>query len=144
VIKAAEEKFKEAAEAYEVLSRCRQEERYDQYGQQRWEATVVGFSGGGMRMEDIFANFGDIFSEFGGGGSPFDAFFWRRRRRKHPRQRCRGSNLRVTIPLNLSEISKGAHKTIRVKKYITCKTCDGSGRKTNNLFKHALLVKAAV
>src|SRR6185436_6768989 len=74
--KASEEKFKEAAEAYEVLSDPDKKKRYDQFGHAAMGGNGGGgYSGGGMRMEDIFANFGDIFSEFGGGGSPFDAFF---------------------------------------------------------------------
>ncbi len=125
--KAAEEKFKEAAEAYEVLSDASKKQRYDQFG----HAGVSGASGGGpggggfggMRMEDIFENFGDVFGDgfFGGGGG-----------RGGGRSRgggARGSNLRVKIKLNYEEIIKGAHKTIKVKKYIRCETCSGNGAK---------------
>lgn len=123
--KAAEEKFKEAAEAYEILSNPDKKQRYDQYG----HAGVGGASsgghggfGGGMRMEDIFENFGDVFGEgfFGGGG------------RSNGGRRGggnRGSNLRVKVKLNYEEILKGAHKTIKVKKYVKCDTCAGVGAK---------------
>jgi molecular chaperone DnaJ len=129
--KAAEEKFKEAAEAYEVLSDETKRKRYDQYGHAASNGGG-GFSGGGMRMEDIFANFGDIFGDFSGGGSPFEAFFGGGRGRSE--RGVRGSNLRVTIPLDLKEISRGAHKTIKVKKYVTCKTCSGSGARDSSSF----------
>src|ERR1041384_4853643 len=79
--KAAEEKFKEAAEAYEVLSDADKKRRYDQFGHAGVGSNGGGFSGGGMRMEDIFANFGDIFSEFGGGGGS-------QRRCRQSWQRC--------------------------------------------------------
>ena len=121
--KAAEEKFKAAAEAYEVLSNADKKQRYDQYGHAGLGGAAGGggFGGGGfggMRMEDIFENFGDVFGgAFGGGGS---------------RSRGggnRGSNLRVKVKLNYEEILKGAHKTIKVKKYVRCDTCAGVGAK---------------
>ncbi|MBK7587255.1 MAG: molecular chaperone DnaJ [Bacteroidetes bacterium] len=121
--KAAEEKFKAAAEAYEVLSNADKKQRYDQYGHAGLGGAAGGggFGGGGfggMRMEDIFENFGDVFGGgFGGGGS---------------RSRGggnRGSNLRVKVKLNYEEILKGAHKTIKVKKYVRCDTCAGVGAK---------------
>ncbi len=125
--KAAEEKFKEAAEAYEVLSNADKKQRYDQYGHAGvGGAAGGGFGGGGfgggMRMEDIFENFGDVFGEsfFGGAG------------RSSSRSRgtgSRGSNLRVKVKLNYEEILKGAHKTIKVKKYVRCETCAGVGAK---------------
>lgn len=121
--KAAEEKFKAAAEAYEVLSNADKKQRYDQYGHAGLGGAAGGggFGGGGfggMRMEDIFENFGDVFGGgFGGSGS---------------RSRGggnRGSNLRVKVKLNYEEILKGAHKTIKVKKYVRCDTCAGVGAK---------------
>jgi len=126
--KAAEEKFKEAAEAYDVLSTQDKKERYDRFG----HAGVGGASGGGgfgaggMRMEDIFQNFGDIFGEdvfgsfFGGGG------------RGGRQQGSRGSNLRVKLKMDYSEIAAGASKKIKVKKYVPCGTCNGSGAKDKN------------
>ncbi len=128
--KDAEEKFKEAAEAYEVLSDDNKKARYDQYGHAGMGGAGGfggGFGGGGMNMEDIFSQFGDIFGGhfggggFGGGGSQ--------------RQQLRGSNLRVRIKLNLEEMVNGTQKTIKVKKMKlapgatskTCSTCNGSG-----------------
>jgi len=124
--KAAEEKFKEAAEAYEILSDADKKQRYDQFGHAGVGGASGGgggFGGGGMRMEDIFSNFGDVFGEgfFGGGGQ-----------RGGGRTRgtgARGSNLRVKVKLNYEELLKGAHKTIKVKKYIKCDTCAGNGAK---------------
>jgi len=124
--KSAEDKFKEAAEAYEILSDADKKARYDQFGHAGVGGASGGgggFGGGGMRMEDIFSNFGDVFGEsfFGGGGQ-----------RGGGRSRgtgARGSNLRVKVKLNYEELLKGAHKTIKVKKYIKCDTCNGNGAK---------------
>ena len=128
---AAEEKFKEAAEAYEVLSDDNKRARYDQFGHAGMGG-AGGFGGGGfgggMNMEDIFSQFGDIFGgHFGGGG--FGGFGG------GGRQQVRGSNLRVRIKLNLEEMVNGTQKTIKVKKMKlapgatakTCPTCNGSG-----------------
>jgi molecular chaperone DnaJ len=123
--KAAEEKFKEAAEAYEVLSNPDKKQRYDQFGHAANASSPNGGygGGGGMNMEDIFSQFGDIF----GGGSPFDSFFGGQ---SHGGRRgVRGSNLRIKVKLNLEEISAGAEKKIRVNKQVVCKTCDGTGAK---------------
>ncbi|NVK50080.1 MAG: molecular chaperone DnaJ [Cyclobacteriaceae bacterium] len=123
----AEEKFKEAAEAYEVLSNPEKRQRYDQFGHQGLGGNG-GFGGGGMNMEDIFAQFGDI---FGGGG--FSSFFGGggggRRTKK-------GTNLRVKLKLNLQEISNGVEKKIKVKRHVvapgvtfkSCSTCQGTGQ----------------
>ncbi|HBF87417.1 MAG TPA: molecular chaperone DnaJ [Bacteroidales bacterium] len=122
--KSAEEKFKEAAEAYEVLSNDDKKRRYDQFG----HAGVGGASGGsggyggGMSMDDIFSNFGDIFGDVFGGG--FGGFGGRGRQ---SRRVNKGTNLRVKVKLNLNEIATGVEKKIKVKKYVSCKTCDGSG-----------------
>jgi molecular chaperone DnaJ len=129
--KSAEEKFKEAAEAYEVLSDATKKQRYDQFGHAGVGGASGGggfgggFGGGGMRMEDIFENFGDVFGEgfFGGGG------------RSGGRTRgggARGSNLRVKIKMNYEEVIKGAHKTIKVKKHVKCTSCSGSGARDNS------------
>jgi molecular chaperone DnaJ len=123
----AEEKFKEAAEAYEVLSNTEKRQRYDQFGHQGLGGNG-GYSGGGMNMEDIFSQFGDI---FGGGG--FDSFFGGGR---GGRRTKKGTNLRVKLKLNLKEIANGVEKKIKVKRHVladgvtfkTCSTCHGSGQ----------------
>ena len=125
--KDAEEKFKEAAEAYEILSDPDKRARYDRFG----HAGVSGNGGfqGGMTMDDIFSQFGDIF-----GDSPFESFFGRSTRRQQG-QGQRGSNLRIKVALTLEEIANGVTKKIKVKKRITCKTCDGSGAKDSSSVK---------
>jgi molecular chaperone DnaJ len=124
--KAAEEKFKEAAEAYEILSNPEKRKRYDQYG----HAGVGGASGAGgfnMNMDDIFSHFGDIFGDafgFGGAGGG--------RRGGGGRRVNRGSNLRIKVKLTLEEISEGVEKKVKVNKYVSCSTCHGSGAKGNS------------
>ena len=123
--KAAEDKFKEAAEAYEILSNPEKRQRYNQYG----HAGVGGASGGGgggqygggMNMDDIFSNFGDIF----GGGGGFGG-----QRSGGGRRVMRGSNLRIKVKLNLSEVAKGVEKKLKVNKFVSCQTCKGSGAKS--------------
>jgi molecular chaperone DnaJ len=116
--KQAEEKFKEAAEAYEVLSNPEKRQRYNQFGHAGVGASGAGF-GGGMNMDDIFSQFGDIFGGafggFGGGG------------RSGGRRVARGTNLRVKVKLNLKEVANGVEKKIKVNKFVGCKTCSGSG-----------------
>lgn len=126
--KAAEEKFKEAAEAYEVLSDADKKAQYDRFGHAGVSGNGRGF-GGNPNMEDIFSQFGDIFGEdifgsfFGGQGGGG-------RRGGGQRSRgTRGSNLRIKIKLNYEEIAKGVNKQIKVKKYVGCTTCSGSGAK---------------
>lgn len=125
--KAAEDKFKEAAEAYEVLSSPEKKQRYDQFGHAGvgGAAGGGGFSGGSMNMEDIFSQFGDIF----GGGSPFESFFGGGGRQSGGRRVAKGSNLRIKVKLTLEEIAHGVEKKIKVNKQIVCKTCDGTGAK---------------
>ncbi len=127
--KTAEEKFKEAAEAYEVLSDPQKKARYDRFGHAGVSGNAGGgFGGGGMTMEDIFQQFGDIFGE---GGSPFDSFFGGGRTRTRARGQ-RGSNLRIKVSLTLEEIANGVNKKIKVKKHVTCGQCNGSGAKDSS------------
>ena len=134
--KEAEEKFKEAAEAYEVLSDADKKAKYDRFGHAAFGPGTGAGGGshpGGMNMDDIFSHFGDIFGEdlfggmFGGGG---------RGRSGAGRTRgIRGSNLRIRLKLSLEEMAKGVTKNIKVKKYVPCNTCNGSGAKDNNSFQ---------
>ena len=132
--KEAEANFKEAAEAYEVLSNADKKARYDQFGHQAFDG-AGGFGGGGMNMDDIFSQFGDIFGgAFGGGGgfSGFGGGFGGGQRR------VKGSNLRIRVTLTLDEIANGVEKKIKVKRkvqapgttYKTCSTCNGAGQVT--------------
>lgn len=121
--KSAEEKFKEAAEAYEVLSDQQKRQRYDQFGHAGVGGAAGGGFGGGMTMEDIFSHFGDIFGDIGGFGG-FGGFGGSRSR--GPRVR-KGSDLRVKVKLTLAEIAKGVEKKIKVKKYVSCTECSGTG-----------------
>lgn len=129
--KASEEKFKEAAEAYEVLSDATKKAQYDRFGHAGMQGGAggqQGYRGGGMNMEDIFTNFGDIFGE----GSPFESFFGGQQQRGRGQQRsggARGSNLRIKVSLSLKEIAEGANKKLKVKKQVSCHTCNGSGAK---------------
>jgi len=128
--KEAEEKFKEAAEAYEVLSDADKRAKYDRYGHSAFSPGSGGFSGSqNVNMEDIFSQFGDIF-----GDDLFGSFFGGSRRSAGGgRARgTRGSNLRVKLRLNYEELAKGVTKTIKVKKYVNCTTCSGSGAKDKN------------
>ena len=124
--KQSEEKFKEAAEAYEILSDTQKRQRYDQYGHAGVGGASGGggFNGGGMNMDDIFSHFGDIFGgHFGGGG--FSGFGGGQR---SGGQRVRkGSDLRVKVKLTLAEIAVGVEKKIKVKKQVACSHCSGTG-----------------
>lgn len=129
--KAAEDKFKEAAEAYEVLSDADKKAKYDRYGHAGVDGQG-GFSGGGMTMDDIFSQFGDVFGDsgfgsfFGGGGG--GAASGRQRGQK-------GTNLRIKVSLTLEEIAHGVHKKIKVKKEVACNSCNGSGAKDSSSVK---------
>ncbi|RYD93918.1 MAG: molecular chaperone DnaJ [Sphingobacteriales bacterium] len=123
----AEDKFKEAAEAYEILSDDQKRGRYDQFGHRG--VSGAGGGGGGMNMDDIFSQFGDIFG--GGGGSPFDSFFGGGGGRGGRRVR-KGTNLRIKLKLDLAEIANGVEKKIKVKRYVACDTCGGNGSKNGS------------
>lgn len=129
--KEAEEKFKEAAEAYEILSDADKRAQYDRFGHAAFgPGRGSGGHPGGMNMDDIFSQFGDIF-----GDEMFGSFFGGGRGRGGAQQRgrgARGSDLRVKLKLNYEEIAKGAAKTIKVKKYVTCNTCGGNGAKDSS------------
>lgn len=128
--KEAEDKFKEAAEAYEVLSNPEKKAQYDRYGHARPGAG--GFGGQHMNMDDIFSQFGDIF----GGGSPFDSFFGGGGSSRGGRRQRKGSNLRIKLKLNLEEIANGVEKKIKVHRMVhaegvsfkTCSHCQGTGQ----------------
>ena len=129
--KEAEEKFKLAAEAYEVLSDPQKKAKYDQYGHQAFENGGGGYGGGGhMNMDDIFSQFGDIFGSAFGGGGGFGGFSGGGQRR------VKGSNLRIKVKLTLEEIANGVEKKVKVKRkvqapgvsYKTCSTCNGQGQ----------------
>lgn len=134
--KAAEEHFKEAASAYEILSDPEKKARYDRFGH---AGAGGGFhGGGGMNMEDIFSQFGDIFGGAFGGGA-FGGFGG-----GHQRRTVKGSNLRVRLKLTLAEIMDGVEKQLKLQKlvrakgteYGTCPACRGSGqvRRVQNTF----------
>ncbi len=127
--KEAEEKFKQAAEAYEILSDENKKARYDQYGHAAFEGGQGGFGGGGMNMEDIFSQFGDIFGgAFGGGFGGFGG--------GRGQARVKGGNLRIRVKLTLEEIAKGVEKKVKVRRkvqadgvsYKTCSVCNGTGQ----------------
>ena len=129
--KAAEEKFKEAAEAYEVLSNPEKRQRYDQFGHAGMGGGS-GFGAGGFSMEDIFSQFGDIFGgRFGGGGFGGFGDFFGGGGGSRQRQN-RGSDLRVKVKLTLKEIAKGTEKKIKVRKYVACPDCKGSGARNGS------------
>ena len=126
--KAAEEKFKEAAEAYEVLSNPEKRQRYDQFGHAGMGG-AAGFSGGGMSMEDIFSNFGDIFGDFFGGGfvdleAPAVPAV---HQDEYPKEL-----ICVSVKLTLEEINTGVEKKIKVNKNVTCSACSGSGARAGS------------
>ncbi len=130
--KEAEEKFKEAAEAYDVLSNPDKKARYDQFGHAGLEG-AGGFGGQGMSMDDIFSSFGSIFGDlFGGGGGFGFSGFGDSRGRGGARSTSRGSNLRIKVKLTLEEIEQGVEKKIKVGKYVPCKSCGGSGARNNS------------
>ncbi len=125
----AEEKFKEAAEAYEVLSDPEKRKRYDQFGHAGVNGQGGGGFGGGMSMEDIFSNFGDIFgSAFGGAFGGFGG------QSSGGRRVNKGSNLRIKVSLTLEDIAKGTHKKIKVTKYVPCDSCGGTGAKNSSSY----------
>lgn len=127
--KSAEDKFKEAAEAYEVLSDPQKRERYNRYGHDG-----VNSQGGGMSMDDIFSHFGDVFGgAFGGFGGGFGSGFGGGGTRRRVN---RGSNLRVKVKLTLDEIADGVEKKIKVSKYVKCEPCSGTGAQNGSSYSN--------
>ncbi|MBK8443794.1 MAG: molecular chaperone DnaJ [Sphingobacteriales bacterium] len=125
--KVAEDKFKEAAEAYEILSDEQKRAQYDRFGHGGVNGQGgFGGAGGGMNVEDIFENFGDIFGDFFGGG--------RGGGRSQKAGPPRGSNLRIKVKLTLEELANGAQKKVKVRKQVACHTCSGSGAKDSKSF----------
>jgi len=124
--KEAEEKFKEAAEAYEALSDPQKRQRYDQFGHE-------GMRGTDFRpftnVNDIFSPFGDIFGG-GFGGSIFDEMFGTQTRQRRGSATSPGSDLKIRLKLTLEEISSGVEKKLKIKKWKTCETCGGSGARS--------------
>lgn len=129
--KEAEEKFKEAAEAYEVLSDPQKRQRYDQFGHAGMQG-AGGFSGGGMSMEDIFSHFGDIFEGAGFDLGDIGSFFGGGRGSRGGQRVRRGSDMRIKVKLTLEEIAKGCEKKVKVHKLVECKDCRGTGSKDGN------------
>jgi len=136
--KDAEGKFKEAAEAYEILSNAEKRSRYDRFGHAGvGSAAGAGGFGGGMTMEDIFENFGDIFGgAFGGSFGGFSGFGGYGSSRQRGRRVNKGSNLRVKVSLSLKDIAHGVNKKIKVNKYLTCDACRGNGAKDSSSYSN--------
>ena len=129
--KEAEEKFKEAAEAYDVLSNDDKRARYDRFGHAGMSGAAGGsgfggFSGGGFSMEDIFEQFGDIFGGAFGGGFGGG--------RSSRARTSRGSDIRITVKLSLNEIAEGVTKKLKINKTVACSACGGSGAKDSSSY----------
>jgi len=123
--KEAEEKFKEAAEAYEILSNEEKRAKYDRFGHSAFDGASGFGGGGGMSMDDIFSHFGDIFGGFGFGGFGGS---------RSGRQRVnKGTDLRVKVKLSLKDILQGTTKKIKVKKYVACSACNGTGAENSDV-----------
>lgn len=123
--KEAEEQFKEAAEAYEILTNPEKRKRYDRFGHAGVKGNGAGGGAGFQDINDIFSAFSDI---FGSGGSIFDEVFGGRGRNPRRRRQGRpGSDLRIKLPLSMEEIAAGVEKKIKVRKYTPCNECEGLG-----------------
>ncbi|MBD5310923.1 MAG: molecular chaperone DnaJ [Bacteroides sp.] len=135
--KEAEEKFKEAAEAYDVLSDADKRAKYDKFGHsmgpQGFGGGGGGFHAGGMSMEDIFSQFGDIFGgHFGGGFGGFGDDFGGQAPRQHVNK---GTDLRITVKVTLKDIMDGVDKKIKIPRLVACEHCKGTGAKDGTAFK---------
>jgi len=130
--KDAEENFKEAAEAYEVLSSPDKRSKYDRFGHAGLRSNGAAGFGGGMSMDDIFSQFGDIFGDAFSGFGGFGGFGSTTGR---GRRTTKGTNLRVKVNLSLEDIARGVEKKIKVKKYIKCNSCSGTGAQGGSSFQ---------
>ncbi|MDE5652865.1 MAG: molecular chaperone DnaJ [Muribaculaceae bacterium] len=137
--KEAEEKFKEAAEAYDVLSDADKRAKYDRFGHNMGPQGFGGGGGqyaygGGMSMEDIFANFGDIFGDVFGGGRAYGGFSGATggSPRKHVNK---GTDLRITVKVTLKDIMNGVDKKLKIPRMVACEHCKGTGAKDGTAFK---------
>ena len=134
--KNAEEKFKEAAEAYDVLSDTDKRAKYDQFGHSMGPQGFGGgggFSGGGMSMDDIFAHFGDIFGgRMGGGFGGFGGASGAGRRAR--KQVNKGTDLRITVKVNLKDVMNGVDKKLKIPRLVACSSCKGTGAKDGTAF----------
>lgn len=138
--KVAEEKFKEAAEAYDVLSNPEKRAKYDQFGHSMGPqgfgggnyGSYSGGFGGGFSMEDIFSQFGDIFGGHFGGGGFGSGFGGSSKPRKHVNK---GTDLRITVKVTLKDILNGVDKKLKIPKLVACPHCDGTGAKDGTAFK---------
>jgi molecular chaperone DnaJ len=130
--KEAEEKFMEAAEAYDVLGNTEKRQRYDRFGHAGVGSSASGGHGGGMSMDDIFSQFGDLFGGHFGGFGSFGGFSGFSGRSRSGAPVNRGSDLRVKVKLTLKDIANGVEKKIKVKKYISCHKCSGTGAEDEN------------
>ncbi|MDP3437780.1 MAG: molecular chaperone DnaJ [Bacteroidales bacterium] len=126
--KQSEDKFKEAAEAYDVLSNADKKSKYDQFGHSGMSGNGGGFSGGGFSMDDIFSQFGDIFGGHFGGFSGFGGFGSTSGR--GGRRVNRGSDIRIRVKLDLKEVAHGAEKKVKINKQVSCSACGGKGAKS--------------
>ncbi|MDE6082966.1 MAG: molecular chaperone DnaJ [Muribaculaceae bacterium] len=138
--KEAEEKFKEAAEAYDVLSDSEKRAKYDRFGHNMGPQGFGGGSysgggfggfGGGMSMEDIFAQFGDIFGDVGG----FSGFSGGSSRRQARKRVNKGSDLRITVKVTLKDVMNGVDKKLKIPRFVACEHCKGTGAKDGTAFK---------
>lgn len=135
--KEAEEKFKEAAEAYDVLSNPEKRKRYDQFGHNMGPQGFGGgggggfYSSGGMSMEDIFSHFGDIFGGFGGFGEDVAEGGSYGTGRKAVRK---GSDLRIKVKVSLKDVVNGVHKALKIPRWVECDACKGTGAKDGTAF----------
>jgi len=138
--KAAEDKFKEAAEAYEILSDANKRAQYDRFGHKGVGGASGGgnpFGGGGMNVDDIFSQFGDIFGQGNFGGFGFGG------QQQQGRRVNRGTNLRIKVKLTLEEIAAGVEKKIKVNKFVPCKVCTGTGADKGSSFSTCNTCKGA-